>query len=121
MGKKEIISDEMFLLGRKFSEMAAEARSAKSAKTAFDLAERAYKLVLKSEPEKPSDLTMAFLAGIMTQMLRSDLWREYVSYCQDHECIPISKSELFRRMEIMEFSTVRKNNGFQVIPPKQIV
>ncbi len=64
MDKREQISEEMFELGKKFSQLAKESGSAKQAKTAFDLACRAFKLVLQAEPEKPSDLSMAFLAGV---------------------------------------------------------
>ena len=118
--KTEIISENMMELGKKFTEIARNAGTAKQARTAFDLAERAYKMVLKTEESSGRifDGTMVFLSAISESMLRSDAWKAYCVFCLENNQLPTTKSEFFRKMALLDFTTSRKSEGFVIKPPR---
>lgn len=117
----EEIYETMMDLGRKFAKQAGEATSAKSAKTAFDMAEKAFRLAMqvKKSDRRPIDFNYAFLSQFDAPLKRSDLWREYLDFCSVYELEPISKGELFAKLARVGFVVKKGRRGdCMVHPPK---
>lgn len=115
--KLEQISDEMFELGQEFSQLAKEAVGVKNKKIAFDMALRAYGMVVKSEPRLVTDVTVTFLEQISSEMLRSDVWNLYLDWNYQQGTEPVPKAVFFSRMEAAGFKSRRKTHGWVVKPP----
>lgn len=86
-------------LGMRFASMAKEAKSAREAKTAFDMAVKAYGIVLNASSEEIKDFNMIFIGGLKGGENRADVWKDYQLYCVANNLIGLKKGELFEMMK----------------------
>jgi hypothetical protein len=117
------ISCTMMELGRKYSNQAAEATSAKSAKTSFGLAERAFRLALSARKVVRQglliDFNLAFLSTIIEMQPRAELWVQYNAFCLDNDSMPIRKGEFFQKLSHFGFKSSKKNGDYYIKPPRR--
>lgn len=116
--KIELISEQMFAIGQKYAAIAMEAESNKATMAALRVAEKAYSMVIKTEPEKVSDVTLKFIDGLEGKKLRAEVWREYLDWCYSQDLVPVPKGEFFSKMKNCGFKFKAINGYVAAIPPK---
>lgn len=123
MEKMHKIAQDMFELGEKFSQMAKEATSPKQAKAAFDLAQKAYSLCVQAEKGKPRVLGISknmnelFICSFTKRVVRSSFWVYYQEFCEQHNVVGLSKSQLFDLTKELGYQ-IRKSHGeYKIFPP----
>jgi len=120
LDKIELISEQMFAIGQKYAAIAANAESNKATMAALRVAEKAYSMVIRVEPEKVADVTLKFIDGLDSKRLRSEIWREYLDWCYTQDLTPVRKGEFFARLKGYGFVFKEYSSGIVAIPPRLI-
>ena len=118
------IQDKLILIGNKYADKVLEdGVKLDSARKAFSISERAFKLVLDIDNRQNVfvDAVRKFAAQIDARMRRSDTYRSYIDFCLSIECEPVSRNDFFRKLRELKFSEKRLTDGYYFIPPDRKV
>jgi hypothetical protein len=116
---EKILSDAIFLAER-YMEVAAQEKSTKAAKMAFDIAERAYRLAMEMAKQAATkgDPTLIFLSLLTEDMTRAELYRRYQRFCHENNREQLPQSQFYNLLPAYGFFVRRTGAGVKVKPPK---
>jgi hypothetical protein len=115
------VYESMMAVGRKYAAQALEAESNRTAKQCLDLATKAYGTALKAkmtDEELCLNSALVFLGLLDNSMPRAKLWLGYISFCEAYGFYPLSKTQLFDKLEVFNYKVKRRNSTIFVEPPR---
>jgi hypothetical protein len=126
--KQLSLIDKMYQISEKFSDIAMDKCSTKQARDAFFVAEKALRLAIDLETlhrvDRPKDiehnLYLIFLSTITTPIARSDVWRNYLEFCDKYSIDVLQKSVLYAALASYNFFMYRDSSGNWMVRPPNV-